>query len=426
MTGPEQASAQPRTLSGTLAKTPMPRLLISASGAKVTGTLELTSKEAEQSATIVMVRGLVTKVRTSAPVAYLGAVLYELGYIDTEALNDSLRELARTKWLHGEILLTREAVSPVQLVEGLHEQTTRKLVHLFTLPPTTTYAFEAEVDRLEAWGGGDFPHVDPSVAVWRGVREGFAEEDIDAAFARLSKNAFRLIAPADPKKFEMNDLETTAVECLRARALTTDELAGRASIDPRRARELLYFLLVTKQAESIDTSGVRPAYRAPVEDVASSRTKPTRPEMPAVGSSPRISIARQPTESAQWRAVGPRSSYSSAKIPVGEVRPPDSSRVPVAGGAPPSIPSSIPPRSSGEPDHRERLGDGTRPRRARHPCGRRRARRRDEWIARSRRAPLGCARHRSRAKRPRANSARRSWRSSPRVGRASSSARGRS
>jgi hypothetical protein len=149
------------------------------------------------------------------------------------------------------------------------------------------------------------------------------------------------------------------------------ELAERAEIDPRRAREIVYFLLVTKQAELVDTSGVRPAYRAPAppaapaapiapppapvtdappssrrgpeERFASSRTKPTRPEMPAVGSSPRISLGRVQTESAEWRAVGPRPSYSSAKIPVGE-KMPESTRVPVAGGAPPSIPSSIPPR----------------------------------------------------------------------------------
>ncbi len=267
--GPSQAPASSRTLNGTLAKTPMPRLLMSASGARVTGTLELSSDETGESATIVMVRGLVTKVRTSASVAYLGTVIYELGHIDSEVLNDSLRELARTKWLHGEILLTREAITPIQLVEGLQEQTTRKLVHLFTLPTTTQYAFEADVDRLEAWGGPDCPHVDPSVAVWRAVREGFAQEDVDAAFARQTKNAFRLTTAADPKKFDMNDLELSTVECMRARALTLDELVGRAALDPKRARALVYFLMVTKQAESLDTSGVRPAYRPPAQEARS-------------------------------------------------------------------------------------------------------------------------------------------------------------
>jgi hypothetical protein len=346
--------AQARTLVGTLAKTPMPRLLMSASSARVSGTLELSCAETGETATLVMMRGLVTKVKTSAPVSYLGAVLYELGYIDTDVLNDSLRELSRMKWLHGEILLTREAVTAAQLAEGLSEQTTRKIVHLFTLAATTTYTFEPETDRLTSWGGADCPHVDPAIAVWRGVREGFAQDDVDAAFARQAKNAFRLANAADPKKFDLNDLELSAVECLRGRALTMEELAGRASIEPRRARELVYFLMVTKQAESLDTSGVRPAYRptpgsgsGPIEAPSEARpmtphTKPTRPEMPAVGSAPRIAIPQ--TESARWRAVAPAAGYASAKIAVAETSANDSTKVPVARALPPDIPSSIPPR----------------------------------------------------------------------------------
>jgi hypothetical protein len=375
--------AQARTLSGTLAKTPMPRLLMSASTARVTGSLEFANGETGDAATLVFVRGLVTKVKTSAPVAYLGTVLYELGYIDTDVLNDSLRELSRMKWLHGEILLTREAITAAQLAEGLSEQTTRKLVYLFTLPPATTYTFAPDTDRLASWGGADCPHVDPAIAVWRGVREGYAKEDVEAAFARQTKSAFRLAPAADPKRFDLNDLELSAVECLRGRALTTEELAGRAAIDPRRARELVYFLMVTKQAESLDTSGVMPAYRPPVsapalpaEDEPQSQirqrpetahTKPTRPEMPAVGSAPRIAVPR--SESAEWRAVGPRAGshgstpslatpagsnfgYSSAKIPVAVALPAESAKMPVARKNPPDIPSSVPPRIMiGTPAH---------------------------------------------------------------------------
>jgi tetratricopeptide (TPR) repeat protein len=345
-------------LSGTLAKTPMPRLLMSASHARVTGTLELRSGDGDQqeTATLVMVRGLITKVKTSAAVVYLGTVLYELGYIDNEVLNDSLRELARMKWLHGEILLTRAAITQAQLAEGLAEQTTRKLVHLFTLPPSTTYSFQADFDGLASWGGTDCPHVDPTIAVWRGVREGYAEEDVDAAFERVQKNAFRLAMGVDPKRFDLTDVELGAVECLRARALTLDELSWGAAIDPKRARALLYFLMVTKQAESLDTSGVRPAYRPPADAGARSatpapsrvpanpNTKPTVPEMPAVGSAPRISIPREPTESAKWRAVAPVSGGSSSKIAIADMQPLESAKLPVAQRLVMNTPQSFPAR----------------------------------------------------------------------------------
>jgi hypothetical protein len=334
---------------------------MSASNARVTGTLELVSASESsgesETATVVMVRGFVTKVKTSAPVAYLGAVLYELGYIDSDVLNDSLHELSRMKWLHGEILLTRDAITQAQLVEGICEQTTRKLAYLFSLPSSTTYAFEPDADKLASWGGADWPHVDPTVAVWRGIREGFAQVDIDAAFLRQSQNAFRLLASADSKKLDMSDADRAAVECLRSRALTPDELAERSRLDVKRAREIIYFLVVTKMAEVLDMSGIRPAFRPPAKEGASPtdapkrasapvsdapHTRPTRPEMPATGSSPRISIqtARQPpqTDSAQWRAMAPPMGYSSAKIPVSE-RALESVRIPAAGKLPVATPS---------------------------------------------------------------------------------------
>ncbi len=345
MSAPQPAApAQPRTLSGTLAKTPVPRLLVSASAARVSGTLDITAPH--ESVSVTMLRGLVTKVKTSSPVAYLGSILYELGYIESDELNDSLRELARTKWLHGEILLTRAVISPGQVAEGLHEQTTRKLVHLFSLPPETTYAFEADVDRLTGYGGTDWPSVDPMAAVWRGVRDGLATQEVETALSRVQQYAFRLASGADGKRFDLSDGELTAIECLRARALTEKELVDRAGLDATRARALLYFLLVTKQAEPTDTSGVRQAYRPSTQTPAvTPNMRPTVREMPAVGSAPRISVTprnAEPTESGRWRAVAPVASYaSSAKIAVAAAQNAESGKMPVAGSGNSTAPARI-------------------------------------------------------------------------------------
>jgi hypothetical protein len=345
------APPQSRTLSGRLAKTPAPRLLVSAATARVTGTLDLTSPD--ETISLTMVRGLVTKVKTSGPVAYLGSILYQLGYLDTEELNDSLRELARTRWLHGEILLTRALISPAQLVEGLHEQTTRKLVHLFSLPPETTYSFEADADRLASFGGGDWPSVDPIVAVWRGVRDGLASQEVDATLARARPYAFRLASTADTHRCAFSDGDLWAIECIRSRALSEVELIDRAGLEPSRARALLYFLLVTKQAEATEISGIQPAYRPSQQPAAAPNTRPTVREMAAVGSAPRISVASpEQSESGRWRAVAP-SHASSAKMPAASQLTLESGRVPVAqirtsssppritmGGVEPTIPPS--------------------------------------------------------------------------------------
>ena len=335
---PNSLSSRPqvRTLSGTLAKTPALRLLVSASAARVTGTLDLTAPD--QSVPLTMVRGQVAKVKTSGPIAYLGSILYQLGYIDTEELNDSLRELARTKWLHGEILLTRAVISPAQLAEGLYEQTTRKLVHLFSLPAETTYAFEADVDRLASFGGTDWPSVDPMVAVWRGVRDGLANPEVDATLAKAKAYAFRLASGADVKRYALSEGELGMIECLRARVLTEPELLDRAGLEASRARALLYFLLVTKQVEATEISGIRQAYRPSVtpSNAASPNTRPTVPEMPAVGSAPRISVASpEQSESGKWRAVAPATSYaSSAKIAIAPSLNAESGKMPIASSRP--------------------------------------------------------------------------------------------
>jgi hypothetical protein len=65
--------------------------------------------------------------------------------------------------------------------------------------------------------------------------------------------------------------------------------------------------------------------------------------MPAAGSAPRIALPQNP--SAEWRAVGAKVGYSSARIPVvADAAVVESAKVPVARKVPPDIPSSVPPR----------------------------------------------------------------------------------
>ena len=54
--------------------------------------------------------------------------------------------------------------------------------------------------------------------------------------------------------------EAARRKLLLALAVLTVIVIG-VGLDPTRARALLYFLLITKQAEPTDTSGVRQAYR---------------------------------------------------------------------------------------------------------------------------------------------------------------------
>src|SRR5215472_365718 len=91
---------------GVLARTPLPHLLIYAHDRELTGTMELATPAGDEVASILFIDGQPSKVRTAEPVAYLGRVLLELGFITESALNFSLRKLAEQKKLHGQILVS--------------------------------------------------------------------------------------------------------------------------------------------------------------------------------------------------------------------------------------------------------------------------------------------------------------------------------
>ncbi len=351
---------------------------MSASLARTTGTLELACAGGE-SATLVFTRGLVEKVRTSAPVAFLGALLYELGVIDPGTMNDSLAELARTKRLHGQILRERGAITEAQLDQALHEQTTRKVMHLFSLPRETAYTFTPDEDRLATWGGKDWPLVDPFVPVWLGIRQGLADEAIAVAMGSVPTAAFRVVPGAALNRVAFSTDEGNAVECLRIAPLTIEKLAAAAAIDARRARQIAYFLLVTRAAEIAPpqdgphrsqtlrgmpavtprhaSSGAIPAVIAPPRTASrqmygasvearpdrASQSAMQRPDVPAVAPAPSASPPPRRDSKAFARPEPPAPAESGQR------------RIGSSPGVPASTPSASPPQPPSQPPSQEMI-----------------------------------------------------------------------
>src|ERR1039458_1776901 len=106
------------TANGALAKTPLVHLLLYMLDKRLSGTLELLAPD-QRSATVVFVAGQPAKVRRSEPVAYLGRVLHELGFVTEEQLTRSLADLAKQKAvgrrLHGELLMAQGLVDEAKL-----------------------------------------------------------------------------------------------------------------------------------------------------------------------------------------------------------------------------------------------------------------------------------------------------------------------
>lgn len=245
---------------GTLAKTPLLHLLVYAHERRLSGTIEL--DEGDRKAVLVMVAGLVAKVRSADAVAYLGELLKELG-ADAAAVDAALsvsREKGRPL---GEALRAARAVSEELLARALSLQIERKVAALYTLSADTRFRYFDAIDVLTELAGDDHAAVDPLALALRGARTAPSEPHMSAALGRISATRLALAEGATPERFAFDEDERAVLAALSS-PKTFTELAADESIDPVRLQRTLYFLLIAKQLEATEV----PSAAAPLAKVS--------------------------------------------------------------------------------------------------------------------------------------------------------------
>ena len=249
------------TASGAFVKTPFPHLLVYALERALTGTFEL-HMGALSAATITVVQGYPAKVRTNDQVHFLGDVMVELGMITTEQLQASHARMQESPRLQGQILLELGVIDPQRLEFALRAQVERKIGHLFSLSSDTTFAYYDGIDILQRYGGPPTP-IDPLPALWRGVKEAPAWEHVDATLRRLGAAGVRISPTAQVERCGFIGPEQQAIDLLRQRPFRVIDLTNTKLLGPSVAQILIYFLMITKQVDLIDTSSMRPAGQMP-------------------------------------------------------------------------------------------------------------------------------------------------------------------
>ncbi len=338
-----QAATAPRrapSAEGLLDGRPIEQLLSYGEDRALTGTLVF-SQEHSHIAAVVYREGSVARISTKAPL-HLGPILYEHGFLDSEALNRGLAELARPgrdpKILFGDVLRQKALISPDLLAIGLAEQITRKLTSLFTLPAATRFAYYADEDLLEGFGR---PDVTTTVgrAVVRGLRDHLVSSRAHEALARVGERPL-VLAGYDPTRGSFGlieglaDLELTREETEVAGRLTEPRALGAFDLSRPNGLEVrvLYSLLLLRRARiaatSVSTQAMATAsyrFRAPVAlrtpsgEVGISGTRPRVAERfdyrrepddrlgrPPAHESVRIAVPRLPTPGGVSRASEPR------------------------------------------------------------------------------------------------------------------------
>jgi curved DNA-binding protein CbpA len=304
----------PPTAEGTFARTPLVQVLVYVLERSLTGTLEVVRPDGPW-ATILMLDGYPSKGRTSEPVAYLGSVLREMGYIDDATLNASLATMARERKLHGQILLDSGQLSQEQLSEGLRAQLVKKIEHLFDWPPETRFAYYDSFDALTDFGADDVVELDPAPIVWSAVRTQPPWEHVQAALARVGTNALRLVATSQIERFGLNKEERGAVDLLRVTPMRVHDLVGTKILNASTTQLLLYCLLIAKQVEMVAGSGKKgdaPLARVNLAQVS---------QAPLRGVTEESGIYGDPRAPENTPYPAPVVTASSPKLPVAVARP---------------------------------------------------------------------------------------------------------
>jgi tetratricopeptide (TPR) repeat protein len=257
------ASGRPPTAEGSLEKTPLVHLLVYLADRALTGSMVFVSPRANgaQYDVVYFADGAPAKVRTGEPVAHLGEVLVEFGFLTEQARRATLATARQASELHGRVLVRTGAIDEKVLLTALCTQATRKLTHIFGVPNDTTFSFFEGTDLLEDWGGPELVVLDPLEQIWRAACARSNEAVVDSTLARLGLATLKLHDATAAGRFGFGPAELRLVDRIRQSPSTLADLIASGVAPERATRLVVYVLLVTRYLDV--TGSIRPATNPP-------------------------------------------------------------------------------------------------------------------------------------------------------------------
>jgi len=317
------------TATGNLEATPLSQLLVYALDKGLTGSFVFQTPERHKSALYVL-NGAPANAKTGQTVIHLGRLLLEQGKIDEDTYNKTLARVAKERQLHGKLLLESEAIDQATLDAALGEQLLRQVVWMFSLGPKTGYAFYANQNFLDRWGGGPV-QIEPLAVIWRGIRRYENVQRVDATLGRMGNRVIKLHVAAQLARFQLGPAERPVVDVIRAKPQPLTELLQTGVADMVEMKRLVYALMITRHIDiGVPPLGVgAAAASAP----AAAPARAAAPPPPAAAPPP-------PPAAPPPAAAAPRAPKASPP------KPPPTKAPPVAAPPLPSSPGHAPPLPS--------------------------------------------------------------------------------
>jgi hypothetical protein len=348
-----QASA-----TGTLTTTPVVNTLVYMLDHGLTGTIELREPDGTQHE-IYFVRGGPVRVRTGRPIALLGSLLVNAGFLRDGDLAEAVASAKGMGMKIGEFLVQRELVARVDLLRTLEIQVVRKLEGLVNLDARTTFAFYRDQD-LFGDGTPDRLEVDPLGSIFASARAWKDRDRVRKVVERASQLLLAIHPDSTLELAELTDDERSLLAELRSSPSHFVELVTRSSAMPETIDTFLFVALVTRQllvpGQAKPPMGVRPSSlragpqpspfprSAPPTSVRSSPLPVSTP--PATTRTPEPTQSPPPAPASQRSVAGPASvrSPGQKKISWSDLlavrRPPSQASMRAPGRTPQPIPAS--------------------------------------------------------------------------------------
>jgi curved DNA-binding protein CbpA len=148
-------------------------------------------------------------------------------------------------------LLAKGVLTRAALTEVLGLQLQLCVRRIFTLDPSTSYAFYDTYDALKSIGAVDAPPVDPYRVLWHALLETPPREHLEQTLAQARDKYFRLRSGAELEKFMFDERMVPLIDRMRERPLRLADLQRFPGVDTRDVETFLYLLLITKHAHAV-------------------------------------------------------------------------------------------------------------------------------------------------------------------------------
>jgi DNA-binding response OmpR family regulator/tetratricopeptide (TPR) repeat protein len=247
------ADADQAALSGTLKRTPFPRLLQRLYADRASGSL-LLLKDASKDATkkiVAFLGGYPIAVRSNVASETLGRILLEKRLITAATLDESVRRMEKEKRQQGQILIEMGALSPYNLERALVEQVEAKLFEIFSWRDGK-YMFKA---GESAPPGAVRPQRPPAALILEGIRSHYDHERQQAV---LDRHVDTYPALSSDPILRLQEMTADPTELAFIQSLDgtrpLDAVLGGAAIPAETARLLLVALFESGMIQRHETT----------------------------------------------------------------------------------------------------------------------------------------------------------------------------